>query len=117
MNTRRGLLPRSSTTSLGWPIVFILIGVLALALPVATSFAVARILAWVLVFDGIFQLFYAFKSEGVGRILWKVLVAVLYVVGGLYLLANHLLKDGRAYSGVSDIFCGRRDNGPVHLSV
>jgi uncharacterized membrane protein HdeD (DUF308 family) len=92
MNTRRGLLPRSSPTSLGWPIIFILIGVLALALPVATSFAVARILAWVLVFDGIFQLFYAFKSEGVGRILWKVLVAVLYVVGGLYLLANPLLK-------------------------
>jgi len=92
MNTRRGLLPRSSPTSLAWPIIFILIGVLALALPVATSFAVARILAWVLVFDGIFQLFYAFKSEGVGRILWKVLVAVLYVVGGLYLLANPLLK-------------------------
>ena len=92
MNTRRGLLPRSSPTSLGWPIILILIGVLALALPVATSFAVARILAWVLVFNGIFQLFYAFKSEGSGRILWKVLVGVLYVVGGLYLLANPLLK-------------------------
>ena len=92
MNTRRGLLPRSSPTSLGWPIILILIGVLALALPVATSFAVARILAWVLVFEGIFQLFYAFKSEGVGRILWKVLVAVLYIVGGLYLLANPVLK-------------------------
>jgi uncharacterized membrane protein HdeD (DUF308 family) len=92
MNTRGGLIPRSSPTSLGWPIILILIGVLALALPVATSFAVARILAWVLVFDGVFQLFYAFKSEKVGRILWKVLVAVLYIVGGLYLLANPLLK-------------------------
>ena len=92
MNRRAGLIPRSSPTSLGWPIILILIGVLALALPVATSFAVARILAWVLVFDGVFQLFYAFKSEGVGRILWKVLVAVLYFVGGLYLLANPLLK-------------------------
>jgi uncharacterized membrane protein HdeD (DUF308 family) len=92
MNTRGGLIPRSSPTSLGWPIILILIGVLALALPVATSFAVARILAWVLVFDGVFQLFYAFRSEKVGRILWKVLVAVLYIVGGLYLLANPLLK-------------------------
>jgi len=92
MNPRRGLILRSSPTSLGWPIILMLIGALALALPVATSFAVARILAWVLVFEGIFQLFYAFKSEGVGRILWKVLVAVLYLVGGLYLLANPLLK-------------------------
>src|SRR5215469_6220358 len=94
MNTRArgGLIPRPSPGSLGWPMVLIVIGLLAIALPVATSFAIARILAWVLFFDGIFQFFYAFKSEGVGRILWKVLVAVLYVVGGLFLLANPLLK-------------------------
>jgi len=92
MNTRSGLLPRSSPTSLVWPIVLILVGVFALALPAATSFAVARILAWVLFFDGIFQFFYAFRSQGIGRFLWKMLVAALYVVGGLYLLANPLLK-------------------------
>lgn len=92
MNTRGGLMPRSSSTSLGWPIILILIGAIALALPITTSFAVARIIAWVLFFDGIFQFFYAFKSEGVGRILWKLLVAILYVAGGLFLLANPLLK-------------------------
>jgi uncharacterized membrane protein HdeD (DUF308 family) len=92
MHTRSGLIPRSSSTSLAWPIVLILIGVLALALPVATSFAVARILAWLLFFDGIIQFFYAFTSEGVGHILWKVLVGALYVVGGLFLLANPLVK-------------------------
>jgi len=92
MNTRSGLIPRSSPTSLAWPIVLILIGVLALALPAVTSFAVARILAWVLFFDGIIQIFYAFKSQGIGRFLWKMLIAVLYIVGGLYLLANPLVK-------------------------
>ena len=92
MNTRSGLIPRSSPTSLVWPIVLILIGILALALPAITSFAVARILAWVLFFDGIIQFFYAFKSQGIGRFLWKMLVATLYVVGGLYLLANPLVK-------------------------
>ena len=54
MNTRTGLIPRSPSTSLGWLIILILIGLVALALPVITSFAVARILAWVLFFDGIF---------------------------------------------------------------
>lgn len=92
MNTQSGLIPRSSPTSLTWPIVLILIGVLALALPAVTSFAVARILAWVLFFDGIIQIFYAFKSQGIGRFIWKMLIAVLYILGGLYLLANPLVK-------------------------
>lgn len=92
MNTRSGLIPRSSPTSLTWPIVLIIIGVVALALPAVTSFAVARILAWVLFFDGIIQIFYAFKSQGIGRLLWKMLIAVLYILGGLYLLANPLVK-------------------------
>ena len=92
MNTRSGLIPRSSPTSLTWPIVLIIIGVVALALPAVTSFAVARILAWVLFFDGIIQIFYAFKSQGIGRLVWKMLIAVLYILGGLYLLANPLVK-------------------------
>ena len=79
MNTTSTPMPRLSSTSLVWPIVLILIGILALLLPVATSFGVARVLSWLLFFDGIIQFFDAFKSEGVGRILWKVLVALLYV--------------------------------------
>ena len=71
MNTSSALMPRSASSSLVWPIVLILIGILALALPVATSFRVARVLWWLLFFDGIIQLFYAFKSERVGRILWQ----------------------------------------------
>lgn len=91
MNTTNTPMPRLSSTSLVWPIVLILIGILALALPVATSYGVARMLSWLLFFDGIIQLFYAFKSEGVGRIVWKVLVALLYVAGGIYLLLNPLV--------------------------
>jgi uncharacterized membrane protein HdeD (DUF308 family) len=91
MNTTSVPLPRPAPTTLVWPIVLILIGILALALPVATSFGVARVLSWLLLFDGIIQFFYAFKSERVGRILWKVLVALLYVGGGIYLLLNPLV--------------------------
>ena len=90
-NTTSTPMPRSDSTSLFWPIMLILIGILALALPVATSFGVARVLSWLLFFDGVVQFFYAFKSEGVGRILWKILVALLYVGGGIYLLLNPLV--------------------------
>ena len=71
MNTTSAPMPRSASTSLVRPIMLILIGILALAPPVATSLGVARVLSWLLFFDGIVQFFYAFKSEGVGRILWK----------------------------------------------
>ena len=91
MNTTSTPMARWSSTSLVWPIVLILIGILALALPVASSFGVARVLSWLLFFDGIILFFYAFKSEGVGRIVWKVLVAILYVGGGIYLLLNPLV--------------------------
>ena len=91
MNTTSEPMPRPASTSLAWPIVLILLGILALALPAATSFGVARILAWLLFFDGIAQLFYAFRSQGVGRIIWKVLVALLYIGGGIYLLLNPLV--------------------------
>jgi uncharacterized membrane protein HdeD (DUF308 family) len=82
---------RTASTSLLWPILLILLGILALALPAATSFGVARVLAWLLLFDGIIQFIDAFKSEGVGRILWRALVALLYVGGGVYLLLNPLV--------------------------
>jgi len=91
MNTTSASVPRAASTSLVWPIGLILIGILALALPLATTFRVARVLSYLLFFDGIIQFFYAFKSEGTGRVLWKVLVALLYVAGGIYLFLNPLV--------------------------
>ena len=85
MNTTSEPMPRPASTSLAWPIVLILLGILALALPAATSFGVARVLSWLLFFDGIIQLFYAFKSEGVGRIVWKVLASSAPVCGRRHL--------------------------------
>ena len=105
MNTSSAPMPRPASTPLVWPIVLILIGILALALPVATSFGIARVLSWLLFFDGIIQFFYAFQSEGVGRILWKVLVALLYVGGGIYLLMNPLVGMAGLTLMLALVFC------------
>jgi len=77
--------------SVALAILLIVLGALALALPMLASFGVIRVLAWLLLFDGIAQFVYAFRSEGVGRTLWKLLVAVLYLVAGFYLLTHPLL--------------------------
>src|SRR5580704_17119018 len=84
--------PRHNFTSSIWfAILLIVLGLLAISLPAIASFGVARVLSWLILIDGIFQFVYAFKSHGVGRTIWKLLVATLYVVVGVYLLLNPLL--------------------------
>lgn len=80
-----------SKSSIGLAVVLILLGMLAIALPYATSFGIVRVLSWLIIFDGITQLVQAFRSEGGGRAIWKFLVALLYVAGGIYLLVHPMI--------------------------
>ena len=77
--------------SIAWAILLIIFGFLAIALPFATSWGVVVVLAWLIIFSGGFQFVHAFQSQGVGHILWKLLVAILYLIVGIYLLLNPLL--------------------------
>jgi uncharacterized membrane protein HdeD (DUF308 family) len=84
-------LKRTSRASLVLSIVLIFFGVLAIALPMATSLGVAIVIGWLVIFDGVAQLVHAFQSQGIGHIVWKLLVAVFYLVAGAYLIANPAL--------------------------
>ncbi len=86
-----GLSKLGSGTSIVWAILLIVFGFLAIAVPFATSWGVVIVVAWLIVFSGGFQFIHAFQSKGVGHILWKLLVAILYVVVGLYFLLHPLL--------------------------
>ena len=72
-------------------VILIVFGFLAIAAPLFASVGVALAFAWLLMLNGITQLIYAFRSKGVGRIIWKVLVACFYVVAGGWLLTHPLL--------------------------
>jgi uncharacterized membrane protein HdeD (DUF308 family) len=91
MTTLEDGLKRVFRTSLALSIVLILFGVLAITLPMATSIGVVIVIGWLVIFDGIAQLVHAFQSKGIGHILWKLLVAVLYLGVGAYLLASPAL--------------------------
>jgi uncharacterized membrane protein HdeD (DUF308 family) len=78
-------------SSVALAVLLIVLGLIAIALPMLASFGVVRVLAWLILFDGVAQLVYAFRSEGVGRTIWKVLVALLYLAAGVYLLVHPLL--------------------------
>jgi uncharacterized membrane protein HdeD (DUF308 family) len=80
-----------SGKSIVWAILLVVFGFLAIALPFATSWGVVVIIAWLIVFSGGFQFIHAFQSKGIGSVVWKLLVAVLYLIVGIYFLLNPLL--------------------------
>lgn len=86
-----GGLNRISRVSIVLSIILIIFGVLAVTLPMATSAGVVMIIGWLVIFDGLAQLAHAAQSKGIGHIVWKILVALFYLVAGAYLLAHPAL--------------------------
>src|SRR5271166_1771389 len=80
-----------SGKSIIWAILLVAFGFLAIALPFATSWGVVVVIAWLIVFSGGFQFIHAFQSKGIGSVVWKLLVAILYLIVGIYFLLNPLL--------------------------
>ncbi len=78
-------------SSVLFAVLLIILGILAISLPALASFGISRVLAWLILIEGIVQMVYAFKSEGIGRKIWKLLVAVLYIAVGGYLLVHPLM--------------------------
>jgi uncharacterized membrane protein HdeD (DUF308 family) len=80
-----------SGSSTVWAILLIVFGFLAICLPIATSLGVVVVIAWLIVLSGGFQFIHAFQSKGAGSIIWKVFVAILYLIVGIYFLMNPLV--------------------------
>jgi uncharacterized membrane protein HdeD (DUF308 family) len=71
--------------SIGWGVIMIVLGFLAVLLPFATSIGVSIVVGWIIFFSGFAYLAYAFAAEGAGAFLWRMLIGIAYVVGGAYL--------------------------------
>ena len=71
--------------SIGWAVAMIVLGILAVALPLATGIGVSILVSWIIVFSGFAHLAYAFAARGAGAFLWRILIGIAYVVGGVYL--------------------------------
>jgi uncharacterized membrane protein HdeD (DUF308 family) len=71
--------------SIGCGIVMILLGTAALLLPMATGIAVSVTIAWLIILGGCAYTAYAFASRGAGDFIWRLLIGVVYIIGGGYL--------------------------------
>jgi len=75
-------------------IVFVVLGALAIIEPAVAGLAVTIFVGWFLLFGGAAHLVAAFGGGGAGRVVWQLLLAALYIVGGMYLLMHPLLGLG-----------------------
>jgi uncharacterized membrane protein HdeD (DUF308 family) len=89
-------------------ILLIVLGLLAIALPLATSLGVAIVVGWLILFGGLVQVAHAFQSKGIGHVIWKLLVAVFYLFAGVYLISHPALgMFGLTLALAIFLFCGR----------
>jgi uncharacterized membrane protein HdeD (DUF308 family) len=77
--------------SIFWAVMLMIFGLLAIALPLVTSFGVVLVIGWLLILSSVIQALHAFQSKGIGNIFWKFAVALLYLLVGIYFLSHPLL--------------------------
>ena len=76
---------RTTWISLAAALALISLGALAALLPVAVGVAVSILVVWVIVFSGLAHLVHAWDVRG-EVFLWRLLVGLVYLCGGLYLV-------------------------------
>ena len=64
------------------------LGLLALLFPVVSTFVIARVVGWLLVFSGLVTIWDAFTVEGTGAFFGELLVGLLKLALGVYLLRH-----------------------------
>ena len=89
-----GIIKKASGWFLAIAVVFILLGIMAIVEPGVAGLAVAILVGWLLIFGGIAHLIATFSGGGAGRVIWQVILAILYIVGGIYFVTHPLLGLG-----------------------
>ena len=99
-NTAQGLRGPAETARkftvwyIGFAVLFIILGIFAIAEPMVAAVAVALLVGWLLIFGGVAHLASSFAGGGAGRVIWQVLIGIVYLVGGLYFLTHTLMGVG-----------------------
>ncbi|MGH9882417.1 MAG: HdeD family acid-resistance protein [Pyrinomonadaceae bacterium] len=93
MNTQTQTAPldifrRFTGLLIGLAVLMIVLGFAAILKPFVAGLGISLFIAWIIVFSGVVHVVYAFAARSAGSFLWRMLIGVAYMVGGLYLLNN-----------------------------
>jgi uncharacterized membrane protein HdeD (DUF308 family) len=90
-DTSVSTVPSSSGWSKALGILMVICGILAIALPLASSIGVVLVVGWLILLAGVWHLIFAFHAHGFGGVLWQLLLAVVYGFAGIYMVMHPLL--------------------------
>ncbi|MHC5757080.1 HdeD family acid-resistance protein [Nostoc sp.] len=83
---------RDTKANLGWSIVLgtlmILLGIAAIAEPFIATIAITVVFSWTLIIAGIVRIVHAFQSRHKRGFWTKLVVGILYAIGGILLISN-----------------------------
>jgi uncharacterized membrane protein HdeD (DUF308 family) len=74
---------KASDWGIAFAILIIFAGVVAIAAPLASGIAIAIVIGWLLVIAGVFHIADAFHAKGAGSFAWRLLVGLVFLIGGL----------------------------------
>ncbi|MBV9008175.1 MAG: HdeD family acid-resistance protein [Verrucomicrobia bacterium] len=77
--------------SILWGVLMLICGILAIAMPLASSIGLVILLGWLILFSALWHLIYAFQAGHAGAVLWQILLALLYGFVAIYMLIHPLL--------------------------
>jgi uncharacterized membrane protein HdeD (DUF308 family) len=84
-------LKRVTTLAIVWAVLFIICGIIALALPVMAGISTAIVLSILIIIAGVVHLTTAAVSGSFGGYLWRTLVGIVYIIGGVWLFIHPVL--------------------------
>jgi uncharacterized membrane protein HdeD (DUF308 family) len=67
-------------------ILFVLLGILAISLPVVSTLGTTLFIGWLFVIGGIVQLYRTFRTQGSSSFIWSLVNAILNLIVGLLLV-------------------------------
>ncbi len=78
-------LKRFNCVSIASSVLMVAVGILAIVLPLAAGIGVSVFVSWLIFLTGFAHLVYAFAARDAGGFVWRLLLGIIYVAGGLYL--------------------------------
>jgi uncharacterized membrane protein HdeD (DUF308 family) len=79
---------KAATWSIVLSLLMIAAGLVTIGIPVIAGVAVTVIVAWLLLFNGLLHVAFAWRAGRPGAVVWEILLGILYGAIGFYLLAS-----------------------------
>jgi uncharacterized membrane protein HdeD (DUF308 family) len=84
------ILKRTTRWGIAFSLLLVVLGMLAIAVPLLAAIAVTSVVAWLMIFGGLTHLSVAFSSHG-ASLFWELLVSIAYVFTGGYMAFHPLI--------------------------